>query len=72
VARGLELVDALPSARAHALRGTFMILGLPGARLAGLLRAGGRKDEAEKLEAVVDRLWLKADPGLREAVKKMR
>jgi hypothetical protein len=46
--------------------------GVARARLAALRRAEGRKEEADKLDAAVDRLWAKADPGLREAVKKMR
>ena len=41
-------------------------------RLAELYRASGRAADAAALEAVVDRLWAKADPGLRETVKKMK
>ncbi len=37
-------------------------------RLAALLRADGREDEARKVLAEVDKAWVKADPGLREAV----
>jgi hypothetical protein len=36
-------------------------------RLAALLRASGKGAEAAALDAVVDRLWAKADAGLREA-----
>jgi hypothetical protein len=41
-------------------------------RLAPLLRASGKPERASELSAVVDRLWAKADPGLRDAVLKMR
>jgi hypothetical protein len=41
-------------------------------RLAALYRAEGKLDEAKKLEAIVDRVWADADPGLRDKVKAMK
>ena len=41
-------------------------------RLAPLLRASGKADEAAALDAAVQRVWQRADAGLVEAVKKMR
>lgn len=41
-------------------------------RLAVLYRKRGRVSEAAALEAVVDQLWAKADPGVREAVLRLR
>jgi tRNA A-37 threonylcarbamoyl transferase component Bud32 len=41
-------------------------------RLADLLRKSGQADEARKLDAEVERVWKTADPGLLEAVRKMR
>ena len=41
-------------------------------RLAELYRAEGRKDEAAALDAIVDKVWANADPGLREAVRRMK
>jgi hypothetical protein len=41
-------------------------------RLADLRRATGRAEEAAALDAVVDRVWATADPGLREAVRRLR
>jgi serine/threonine-protein kinase len=41
-------------------------------RLANLLRATGREAEAREHEAVVDRVWANADPGLRDAVRRMK
>ncbi|MFT3766717.1 MAG: serine/threonine-protein kinase [Minicystis sp.] len=41
-------------------------------KLAALRRAAGKADEAAQLEATVSRLWQKADPGLLEAVAKLR
>jgi len=42
------------------------------ARLARLYRESGRDDEAAKLEATVDRLWKKADIGVRAAVMRLK
>lgn len=41
-------------------------------RLADMLRADGREDEAREMMAVVDKAWTEADPGLREAVRKLK
>ncbi len=42
------------------------------ARLAALYRRTGRASEAAEREAILDQLWSRADPGLREAVKRLR
>ncbi|UQA60762.1 serine/threonine-protein kinase [Polyangium aurulentum] len=41
-------------------------------RLADLLRAAGREEEAREHDAAVDRAWANADPGLRDAVRRMK
>jgi hypothetical protein len=42
------------------------------ARLALFYRKRGRAAEAAEREAILDRLWSHADPGLREAIKRVR
>jgi len=41
-------------------------------RLAEILRAAGKADEARSLDAVVDKAWAGADPGLRDFVRRMK
>jgi hypothetical protein len=41
-------------------------------RLAALYRSQKREGEAAKLEEVVNRLWVDADAGIREAILKLR
>ncbi|MDI1428340.1 protein kinase domain-containing protein [Polyangium sorediatum] len=41
-------------------------------RLAEMLRAAGKADEARSLDAVVDKAWAGADPGLRDFVRRMK
>ncbi|MDI1479461.1 serine/threonine protein kinase [Polyangium sp. y55x31] len=41
-------------------------------RLAEMLRAAGKTDEARALDAAVDKAWAGADPGLRDFVRSMK
>ncbi len=65
--RAYTLATDLSAIESHALDAMIARV-----RLAEILRASGRAADAAALDAVVDRLWAKADPGLRETVKKMK
>ncbi|MDI1442941.1 serine/threonine protein kinase [Polyangium sp. 6x1] len=41
-------------------------------RLAEMLRAAGKPDEARELDVAVDKAWAGADPGLRDFVRRMK
>ena len=73
VGKRAEAIDAYELAiDARNIEGNALATMIARIRVAPLLRAAGKPERAAELSAVVDRLWAKADPGLREAVAKMR